>query len=94
MLDEEIRKSNPFDSFKLGAMQFVNTEDSKLCLGIDESGFFALKSCEEDLSAKSLKPYLQLSLQQLLRCKSTLLFWIKQNVLQHFLTLGYLQGEA
>ncbi|WP_276891762.1 toxin [Helicobacter japonicus] len=54
-LDEEIRKSDPFDSFKLGAMQFVNTEDSKLCLGIDESGFFALKSCEEDLKSKKLE---------------------------------------
>lgn len=55
ILDEEITKSDPFASFNLGAMQFVNTEDPSLCLGIDESGFFALKSCEEDLKSKKLE---------------------------------------
>ena len=55
ILDDQTRKSDPFDSFNLGAMQFVNTEDSKLCLGIDESGFFALKDCEEDLKSKKLE---------------------------------------
>lgn len=55
MLDEEIRKSDPFDKFNLGATQFVNADDSKLCLGIDESGFFALKDCEEDLKNKKLE---------------------------------------
>ncbi|TLD80954.1 toxin [Helicobacter sp. MIT 05-5293] len=55
MLDEEIRKSDPFDSFGLGAVQFVNTNNPKMCLGIDESGLFALKSCEEDLQTRKLE---------------------------------------
>lgn len=54
-LDEETRESDPFDKFNLGAVQFVNADNSKLCLGIDESGFFALKSCEEDLKSKKLE---------------------------------------
>lgn len=93
-LDEQIRKSDPFDKFNLGAMQFVNADDPKSCLGIDESGFFALKNCEEDLKSKKLEAYLQLFLQQVLRCKFVLLFWIKQNVFRCFLTLAYLQEGA
>lgn len=54
-LDEQIRKSDPFDKFNLGAMQFVNADDPKSCLGIDESGFFALKNCEEDLKSKNFE---------------------------------------
>ncbi|WP_239056437.1 toxin [Helicobacter apodemus] len=55
LLDEQTRKSDPFDSFNLGASQFVNTEVSKLCLGIDESRFFALKDCEEYLKSKKFE---------------------------------------
>ncbi len=55
ILNDKIRKSDPFDGFNLGAVQFVNTEDSKMCLGIDESGFFALKSCEDDLREEKLE---------------------------------------
>ncbi|MCX2717471.1 toxin [Helicobacter sp. MIT 21-1697] len=55
VLDEEIRKSDPFDKFNLGAVQFVNTDNPKLCLGIEESGFFGLISCEEDLKNKNFQ---------------------------------------
>lgn len=54
-LSDEIRKSDPFDSFGLGAAQFVNTDNPKMCLAIDESGFFRLKSCEEDLQTQALE---------------------------------------
>ena len=50
-LTEQMRRGDPFDKFNLGAVQFVNVKDSKMCLGIDESGFFALKSCKDDLKS-------------------------------------------
>lgn len=54
-LSEEIRKSDPFDSFGLGAVQFVNADDHNMCLAINEGGFFRLKSCEEDLKDQKLE---------------------------------------
>ena len=54
-LTPQMRKGDPFDKFNLGAVQFVNTNKPDMCLGIEESGFFGLKSCEEDLRSQKFQ---------------------------------------
>lgn len=39
-------------AFKLGYIQFVHPEDPSICLGIDESGFFKDKNCDDDIKQK------------------------------------------
>lgn len=52
MLTDDMLRDDPFRSFNLGAVQFVQAGTKDSCLAIDESGLFTRKSCMQDLQLK------------------------------------------
>lgn len=55
-----IKSIDNFRNLKFEYIQFVSTNDINLCLAIDESGLFTLKSCGDDLSSKKFETVYQL----------------------------------
>lgn len=56
----EIKKVDNFRFLKLEYVQFTSATNIDMCLAIDESGFFTLKSCAEDLNKKKFETVYQL----------------------------------
>lgn len=56
----EIKKVDNFGFLKLEYVQFTSATNIDMCLAIDESGFFTLKSCAEDLNKKKFETVYQL----------------------------------
>ncbi|WP_086278419.1 hypothetical protein [Campylobacter devanensis] len=57
---DEIKRVDSFANLGLEYVQFVSANDINSCLGIDESGFFALKNCIGDLDRKKFETVFQL----------------------------------
>lgn len=57
---DEIKRVDSFANLGLEYVQFVSANDINECLGIDESGFFALKNCFADLNKKKFETVFQL----------------------------------
>lgn len=55
-----IKSIDNFRNLKFEYIQFVSTNDINMCLAIDESGLFTLKSCGDDLSSKKFETVYQL----------------------------------
>ena len=55
-----IKSIDNFRNLKFEYIQFVSTNDINMCLAIDESGLFTLKSCSDDLSSKKFETVYQL----------------------------------
>ena len=55
-----IKSIDNFRNLKFEYIQFVSTNDINMCLAIDESGLFTLKSCSDDLSNKKFETVYQL----------------------------------
>ena len=55
-----IKSIDNFRNLKFEYIQFVSTNDINMCLAIDESGLFTLKSCDDDLSSKKFETVYQL----------------------------------
>lgn len=55
-----IKSIDNFKNLKFEYIQFVSTNDINMCLAIDESGLFTLKSCGDDLSSKKFETVYQL----------------------------------
>ena len=55
-----IKSIDNFRNIKFEYIQFVSTNDINMCLAIDESGLFTLKSCGDDLSSKKFETVYQL----------------------------------
>lgn len=56
----DIKRVDSFAQLKLEYIQFVSANDIDQCLAIDESGFFGLKSCSDDLNKKKFETVYQL----------------------------------
>ena len=57
---KNIQAIDDFRNLKFEYIQFVSTNDINLCLAIDESGLFTLKSCSADLDSKKFETVYQL----------------------------------
>lgn len=55
-----IKSIDNFRNLKFEYIQFVSTNDINMCLAIDESGLFTLKSCGDDLNSKKFETVYQL----------------------------------
>lgn len=55
-----IKSIDNFRNLKFEYIQFVSTNDINMCLAIDESGLFTLKSCSDDLNNKKFETVYQL----------------------------------
>ena len=55
-----IKSIDNFKNLKFEYIQFVSTNDINMCLAIDESGLFTLKSCGDDLNNKKFETVYQL----------------------------------
>ena len=55
-----IKSIDNFRNLKFEYIQFVSTNDINMCLAIDESGLFTLKSCSDDLNSKKFETVYQL----------------------------------
>ena len=55
-----IKLIDNFRNLKFEYIQFVSTNDINMCLAIDESGLFTLKSCSDDLNNKKFETVYQL----------------------------------
>ena len=55
-----IKSIDNFRNIKFEYIQFVSTNDIDMCLAIDESGLFTLKSCSDDLNSKKFETVYQL----------------------------------
>lgn len=55
-----IKSIDNFRNLKFEYIQFVSTNDINMCLAIDESGLFTLKSCGDDLNNKKFETVYQL----------------------------------
>ena len=55
-----IKSIDNFRNLKFEYIQFVSTTNINMCLAIDESGLFALKSCSDDLNSKKFETVYQL----------------------------------
>ncbi|WP_086247548.1 hypothetical protein [Campylobacter vicugnae] len=55
-----IKSIDNFRNLKFEYIQFVSTKDINMCLAIDESGLFTLKSCSDDLNNKKFETVYQL----------------------------------
>ncbi|ARR03023.1 cytolethal distending toxin, subunit CdtA [Campylobacter vicugnae] len=55
-----IKSIDNFRNLKFEYIQFVSTNNIDMCLAIDESGLFTLKSCSDDLNNKKFETVYQL----------------------------------
>lgn len=55
-----IKSIDNFRNLKFEYIQFVSTNNINMCLAIDESGLFTLKSCSDDLNSKKFETVYQL----------------------------------
>lgn len=55
-----IKSIDNFRNLKFEYIQFVSTNNINMCLAIDESGLFTLKSCSDDLNNKKFETVYQL----------------------------------
>ena len=55
-----IKSIDNFRNLKFEYIQFVSTNNIDMCLAIDESGLFTLKSCSDDLNSKKFETVYQL----------------------------------
>lgn len=55
-----IKSIDNFRNLKFEYIQFVSTSNINMCLAIDESGLFTLKSCSDDLNNKKFETVYQL----------------------------------
>lgn len=55
-----IKSIDNFRNLKFEYIQFVSTNNINMCLAIDESGLFTLKSCSDDLNSKKFETAYQL----------------------------------
>lgn len=55
-----IKSIDNFRNLKFEYIQFVSTKNIDMCLAIDESGLFTLKSCGDDLNSKKFETVYQL----------------------------------